>query len=59
MPNELHIHVEMKNGNVLDFTMYKDEVARFMDELAQDGYDGEQIESVRIGDVSEEVFCDN
>ena len=59
MTDELHIHVIMKNGNVLDFTMHKNEVAQFMEELAQDGYDGEQIDSVRIGDVSEEVFSEN
>ncbi len=47
MTDELHIHVEMKNGNVLDFTMHTNEVARFMEELAQEGYDGEPIESVR------------
>ena len=49
----------MKNGNVLDFTMHKDEVAQFMEELAQDGFDGEPIESVRIGGVDEEVFSEN
>ncbi len=59
MPNDLPIHVVMKNGNVLDFTMHKDELARFMDELAQDGYDGEPIESVRIGGVDEGPFSEN
>lgn len=51
MADELHVHVIMNNGQVLDFTMHKDEVAQFMEELAQEGYDGEPIESVRIGGV--------
>jgi len=49
----------MKNGKVLDFTMNKDEVGRFMEELAQDGYDGEPIETVRIGGVDEDPFSEN
>ncbi len=59
MTDELHVHVEMKNGEVLDFHMHKDEVAQFMDGLVQDGYNGEPIELVRIGGVSGEVFSEN
>ena len=59
MTDELHVHVEMKNGKVLDFTMHKDEAARFAEELARDGYNGESIESVWIGGVNEEVFSEN
>ena len=59
MPDELHIHVEMKNGKVLDFAMHKDEVARFMEELVQEGYDDEPIETVRIGGVEVEALSEN
>ena len=43
MTDKLRVHVEMKNGRVLDFTMDRSEVARFMEELEQDGYRGEAI----------------
>ena len=49
----------MENGKVLDFTLHKDEVGRYMEKLAQDGYRGELVESVRIGDVAEGPFSEN
>ncbi len=59
MADDLHVHVIMKNGIVLKFTMHKDEAARFAEELARDGYNSEPIESVRIGGVDEGPSSEN
>ena len=56
MTDELRVHVVMKNGKVLDFTMHKDEVARLMEELT---LDGKAVESVRIVGRAGEPFSEN
>lgn len=39
--------------------MHKDEVARFVEKLSQEGCDGELIESVLIGGANGEMFSEN
>ena len=39
--------------------MHTDEALRFVEELARDGYEGESIDSVRVGGLDEEVFSEN
>ena len=56
MTGKLRVHVVMKNGKVLDFTMHKDAVARLMEELT---LDGEAVESVRIVGRDGEPFSEN